>query len=502
MTQDRPTAPPPQGSRHVRSTVPQGELGAKPTEWELFGDSAAVRPRHGQVNGRRHVNLRPTMRTTAQQHRALPWRLQAQLLRGHAGRQRSFSTTRRCLEIRHVSELPARIRPSYVQSPANTLLSLQWPSPPRNVLITKKKRTPNITESVIEFASHIHSTYPSINVIVDAESAGEIHEQLAFPVYAYDGAAQDLSDKTDLVCTLGGDGTLLRASSLFSHVESVPPVLSFAMGTIGFLGEWKFKEYKRAFREMYMSGAPDTYATLSDSLGANPATPPTSPDDPLDKPLSYTNIRGKAMGTNRSARVLLRNRLKVGIFAPDGTRIGGAGANDTYALTEVTLHRGSSPHLKIIDVYINNRFLTEAVADGMIISSPTGSTAYSLSSGGSIVHPLVPSLLLTPICPRSLSFRPLVLPAETPITLKLGEKNRGKQVEVSIDGNTVTEGLGSGMEVRVMGEDVRTKTGEWHGGVPCIVRATAGKDDQTEDHWVGGLNALLKFNYPFGDQDS
>ena len=444
------------------------------------------------------------MRTTAQQQRALPWRLQAQLSRGcgHAGRQRCFSTTRRRLEIRHVSELPARIRPSYVQSPANTLLSLQWPSPPRNVLITKKKRTPNITESVVEFASHIHSTYPSINVIVDAESAGEIHEQLAFPVYAYDGAVQDLSDKTDLVCTLGGDGTLLRASSLFSHVESVPPVLSFAMGTIGFLGEWKFREYKRAFREMYMSGAPDTYATLSDSLGANPPTPPTSPDDPLDKPLSYADIRGKAMGVNRSARVLLRNRLKVGIFAPDGTRIGGAGANDTYALNEVTLHRGSSPHLKIIDVYINNRFLTEAVADGMIISSPTGSTAYSLSSGGSIVHPLVPSLLLTPICPRSLSFRPLVLPAETPITLKLGEKNRGKQVEVSIDGNTVTEGLGSGMEVRVMGEDVRTKTGEWHGGVPCIVRATAGKDDQTEDHWVGGLNALLKFNYPFGDQDS
>ncbi|KAJ4989441.1 mitochondrial nadh kinase, partial [Stagonosporopsis vannaccii] len=399
---------------------------------------------------------------------------------------RCFATTRRRLAIRHVSELPARVRPSYVQSPANTLLSLQWPSPPRNILITKKKRTPNITASVVEFAAHIHATYPAINVVVDSESAREIHGQLAFPVYAYDGAEHALADKTDLVCTLGGDGTLLRASSLFSHVESVPPVLSFAMGTIGFLGEWKFREYKRAFREMYMSGAPDTYAALS--AGA------------LDRPPAYADTRGKAMGSHRSARVLLRNRLKVGIFAPDGARIGGAA--DTYALNEVTLHRGSSPHLKIIDVYINNRFLTEAVADGMIISSPTGSTAYSLSSGGSIVHPLVPSLLLTPICPRSLSFRPLLLPAETPITLRLGDKNRGKQVEVSIDGSTVTEGLGSGMEVRVMGEHVRTKTGEWHGGVPCIVRATAGRDEQTEDHWVGGLNALLKFNYPFGDQDT
>ncbi|KNG50489.1 mitochondrial nadh kinase [Stemphylium lycopersici] len=360
------------------------------------------------------------------QHRALPWRLPAL-----SAQARSFSSTTGRLEIKQISELPARTKPSYIQSPTNTLLRLQWPSPPRNVLVTKKKRTPNITESVIEFTSHLRSTYPAINVVFEPETAEELHEQLPFPVYTYSqsqGVPQGLSDKTDLVCTLGGDGTLLRASSLFSHTENVPPVLSFAMGTIGFLGEFKFKEYKRAFREVYMSGAPDTYSTLSDSLGASPPTPPTSPDDPLDRPLSYADIRGKAMGSNRTARILLRNRLKVGVFGPDGKRIGGA-EGDTYALNEVTLHRGSSPHLKIIDVYINNRFLTEAVADGMIISSPTGSTAYSLSSGGSIVHPLVPSICLTPICPRSLSFRPLVLPAETPITLRLGKKNRGREVE-------------------------------------------------------------------------
>ncbi|CAN9105896.1 unnamed protein product [Alternaria alternata] len=433
-------------------------------------------------------------------HRILPWRLLAL-----PAQARSFSSTSRRLDIRHVSELPSRTKPSYVQS-SNTLLSLQWPSPPRNILVTKKKRTPNITESVIEFTSHIRSTYPSINVIFDPETAQELHEQLSFPVYTYtqsQGAPHDLSDKTDLVCTLGGDGTLLRASSLFSHADNVPPVLSFAMGTIGFLGEFKFREYKRAFREVYMSGAPDTYSTLSDSLGTSPPTPPTSPDDPLDRPLSYADIRGKAMGSNRTARILLRNRLKVGVFGPDGKRIGGIeGQGDTYALNEVTLHRGSSPHLKIIDVYINNRFLTEAVADGMIISSPTGSTAYSLSSGGSIVHPLVSSICLTPICPRSLSFRPLVLPAETPITLRLGKKNRGREVEVSIDGNTITEKLGTGMEVRIGGEVVKRDARGWEGGVPSIVRGTSGKEDMAEDHWVGGLNALLKFNYPFGDQES
>lgn len=279
------------------------------------------------------------------------------------------------------------------------------------------------------------------------------------------------------------------------------------MGTIGFLGEWKFKEYKRAFREVYMSGASDAYANLEfpdrhEETLEKEREAPVSTDDPLDRPLSYTDIRGKSMGASRNARILLRNRLKVGVFGPDGERINGTvSEGDTYALNEVIVHRGSSPHLKIIDVFVGGRFLTEGVADGMIISSPTGSTAYSLSSGGSIVHPLVPSLLLTPICARSLSFRPLVLPAETPITLRLGEKNRGREVEVSIDGKTISGGIGVGMEVRVLGEEVKNAAGEWCGGVPSIVRGTVGQEEKEEDHWVGGLNALLKFNYPFGDQD-
>ncbi|KAI7526189.1 hypothetical protein KC316_g18265, partial [Hortaea werneckii] len=147
------------------------------------------------------------------------------------------------------------------------------------------------------------------------------------------------------------------------------------------------------------------------------------------------------------------------------------------------------------------RTLTTAIADGFLVSTPTGSTAYSLSSGGSIVHPLVSSLLLTPICPRSLSFRPLVLPANTPITLRIDEVNRGKEIEVSVDGVRRREGLKTGMEVRVIGEEVRTAGApgarHWMGGVPSIVRSGGAADG--EDHWVGGLNSLLKFNYPFGE---
>ncbi|KAJ4353691.1 NADH kinase pos5 [Didymosphaeria variabile] len=422
---------------------------------------------------------------------------------------RQFSSTTRRRIVKPITDLPDRIKPSFLERPDATLLSLQWPSPPRNILITKKKRTPGITDSLIEYTTHLSSTYPGINIILEPESASEIHEVVSFPVYTYDPAPQNgtpahLSDKTDLVCTLGGDGTILRASSLFSHATAVPPVLSFAMGTLGFLGEWKFREYKRAFREVYMSGASDAYASLEFPEASTPSAASVLADDPLDKPLSYADIRGKAMGSNRTARVLLRNRLKVGVFGPNGTRINSSVDQDTYALNEIVVHRGASPHLKIVDIFVGGRFLTEGVADGMIISSPTGSTAYSLSSGGSIVHPLVPSLLLTPICPRSLSFRPLVLPANTPITLRLGEKNRGREVEVSIDGKSITGGMGVGMEVRVLGEHVKTEAGEWVGGVPSIVRGTdgIGMELKEEDHWVGGLNALLKYNYPFGDQDT
>lgn len=173
-------------------------------------------------------------------------------------------------------------------------------------------------------------------------------------------------------------------------------------------------------------------------------------------------------------------------------------------MNEVIIHRGVNPHLAIVEVFVGGRFLTEAVADGMIISTPTGSTAYSLSSGGSIVHPLVSSLLLTPICPRSLSFRPLVLPANTPITLRLSEKNRGREVEVSVDGIRRGQGLQVGMELRVEGEEVKDAEGRWVGGVPSIVRGTSGGEGDGaaagEDSWVGGLNGLLKFNYPFGEE--
>ncbi|MCJ1480857.1 NADH kinase pos5 [Schaereria dolodes] len=357
---------------------------------------------------------------------------------------------------------------------------------------------------------HVHASYPETRFILEPPTATELNDVLPFPIYSLpadrDAAYQPLHRKVDMTTTFGGDGTILHASSLFATTSSVPPILSFSLGTLGFLGEWKIQEYKRAFRELYMSGA--GIGDRDIVLGENAMTARPFDENAVVEESGLTgwsSIRGKSLGTNRGARVLLRSRLKVAVFSGNGERISGndssaSAEGDVYAMNEVIIHRGKDPHLAIVEVFVGGRFLTEAVSDGMIISTPTGSTAYSLSSGGSIIHPLVSSLLLTPICPRSLSFRPLVLPANTPITLRLSEKNRGREVEVSIDGVRRSQGVGVGMEVRVWGEEIKTASGEWTGGVPCVMRGGLGAEANGDDGWVGGLNGLLKFNYPFGEE--
>jgi NADH kinase len=426
----------------------------------------------------------------------------------------SASTCRR--EILDVSRLPDRIVPRYEESATSSLLSLHWPQPPRNILLIPKLHAPKVTLSAVAFAKHLHAHYPHLNLVFESRIAKSIHESLPFPIYTTSRSdpSTQFPNKIDLVTTLGGDGTILRAASLFSLQPSVPPILSFSMGSLGFLGEWKFDEYKRAWREVYMSGSEGHTHDAK-------ATEVTG---------EWGRVEGNVPAVNRVSKMLLRHRLKVGIYDTAGVNVNGqliptstaepshrtpnvtglaeraptAGKPpDIHAINELLIHRGPHPHLAIIDIFLNNHFLTEAVADGILVSTPTGSTAYSLSAGGSIIHPLVGSLLITPICPRSLSFRPLVLPLNTKVALRLSEKNRGRELEVSIDGKRKT-GVGIGMEIRVVGETVGpTADGSWRGGVPCVIRAPGPDEaealEDDDDFWVGGLNGLLKFNYPFGE---
>lgn len=156
-----------------------------------------------------------------------------------------------------------------------------------------------------------------------------------------------------------------------------------------------------------------------------------------------------------------------------------------HAMNDINIHRGPDPHLTMIDIYANGNFVTRGIADGVIISTPTGSTAYSLSSGGSIVHPSVPCTLVTPICPRSLSFRPLIFPLSTSISLNVSHQSRGQNAELSIDG--IRKGtMGPGDSIVIEPERAGHNTGIW-----TVVKRPGGD-------WISNLNNLLGFNSMFG----
>ncbi|XP_051142803.1 putative NAD kinase 3 [Andrographis paniculata] len=104
-------------------------------------------------------------------------------------------------------------------------------------------------------------------------------------------------------------------------------------------------------------------------------------------------------------------------------------------LNEVTIDRGISPFLTNLECYCDNSFVTRVQGDGLILSTASGSTAYSLSAGGSMVHPQVPGILFTPICPHSLSFRQLMLPEGVVVRVVVPPDSRG-HAWASFDGKS------------------------------------------------------------------
>eukprot|EP00658_Telonema_sp_P-2_P030742 TRINITY_DN23162_c0_g1_i1.p1 TRINITY_DN23162_c0_g1~~TRINITY_DN23162_c0_g1_i1.p1 ORF type:complete len:201 (-),score=47.16 TRINITY_DN23162_c0_g1_i1:150-752(-) len=103
------------------------------------------------------------------------------------------------------------------------------------------------------------------------------------------------------------------------------------------------------------------------------------------------------------------------------------------ALNEVAVTKEHGGSLVQLRLYCDGVFVTEVRADGLVIATPTGSTAYSLAAGGSVVHPSVPAILVTPICPQSLSFRPLMLPDTSTLRVEVSEDSR-YGAHVSLDG--------------------------------------------------------------------
>lgn len=95
------------------------------------------------------------------------------------------------------------------------------------------------------------------------------------------------------------------------------------------------------------------------------------------------------------------------------------GSMNFLVLNEVVVDRGPSPYLSNLDLFIDDKHVTVVQGDGLLVSTPTGSTAYAVAAGASMIHPSVPAIMITPICPHSLSFRPIVVPAGVEVKVSI-----------------------------------------------------------------------------------
>ena len=200
---------------------------------------------------------------------------------------------------------------------------------------------------------------------------------------------EELPGRVDLMIVLGGDGTLLSIAHLAAQ-ENVP-VLGVNLGRLGFLTEVPTDEI---------------YLTLDSFLAGHEEI--------------------------ISPRLLLEAGCRGKIY---------------YCLNDVVINKGAVARMIQIGIWIDDKEIAALKADGLIVSTPTGSTAYSLSAGGPIVQPYVPALLLSPICPHTLSFRPMVVTSNSRIRLQL--LTAGEEVYLTLDGQRgITLGKNDVIEIK------------------------------------------------------
>lgn len=207
-------------------------------------------------------------------------------------------------------------------------------------------------------------------------------EQKAVPGTELLISSKELKEMS-LIIVFGGDGTYLRAVRLLKGAQV--PILGFNMGSLGFLTSHK---------------AEDVF-------------------DIIDQTLKNEMV------------VQLRSRIRTHVILKSGRKM------HFDALNDVVIERGSFSQLISTSVYYGQEFVNDIKADGLIISTPTGSTAYNLAAGGPILHPEVKALVVTPVAPHSLTSRPLIFPDHE--TLKLKLEKQTSTAHLIVDGQKVLE---------------------------------------------------------------
>lgn len=287
-----------------------------------------------------------------------------------------------------------------------------------------------------------------------------------------------LSDP-DLVVTLGGDGLLMYAAHLFSG--PAPPMLPVAGGSMGFLTPFAREEMLEAILislglmkvedrvedALVDEDAGEEYGLLQISQRAN-----NNMQIEATTREGYNEKPPLAFGNNNHICISMRMRLDCRIFGSDGSL-----RSRHAVLNEVVIDRGSSPYLASLECFCDDVHLTTVQADGIIFSTPTGSTAYSMAAGGSVVHPAVPAILVTPICPHVLSFRSMVFPDHVVLRCYVPSDARSSAC-VHFDGKHRTELFrGDSVQIQMSAHPV-----------PTINRA-----DHSAD-WLSSLKRNFNFN--------
>ena len=236
---------------------------------------------------------------------------------------------------------------------------------------------------------------------------GEIWVEASFYDYlskqfAFTPSIAGLIDKDefslDMVFSLGGDGTFLRTAAWVGRQNI--PILGINTGRLGFLAEISTSEIKETLEEIF----------------------------------------------RKEYRIEERSLLQLKTSAPFGGQY-------NYALNEIAVLKRDTSSMISIHTYLNDEFLTEYLSDGLLIATPTGSTAYSLSANGPIIIPQANNFVLSPVAPHSLNVRPLVIPEDFHIRLKV--ETRSNNFLVALDGRS--EVFISGSEFHIQKADFTIK---------------------------------------------
>ncbi len=190
----------------------------------------------------------------------------------------------------------------------------------------------------------------------------------------------DIPLQVDMIIVLGGDGTLLSAARLMADIRADVPIFGVNLGSLGFMAELSLDELYDNL-EKAMAGRLETEDRMM---------------------LTASVLRG--------GKRIARYRV----------------------LNDAVINKGALARMVELKVSVNDGHLTTLRADGLIVATPTGSTAYSLSAGGPIIHPTLQCFVVTPICPHTLSNRPIALPDNVVVTVCL--LSRSEDVSLTLDG--------------------------------------------------------------------